>query len=73
MADIKPVFKRISGEWKKQKAYERVNGDWVLISSTDCESDQEYLDAIEAFDDARNAAGADYVSKEITGEDFDAK
>lgn len=33
MADIKPVYKRVSGIWRKQTAYERQGAEWVLIST----------------------------------------
>ncbi|MBO7738751.1 MAG: hypothetical protein J6S18_00110, partial [Oscillospiraceae bacterium] len=32
--DLKPVYKRVSGAWVKKTAYERQNGEWVLISSS---------------------------------------
>ena len=32
-SDLKPVYKRVNGEWVKQTAYERKDGEWVLISS----------------------------------------
>ncbi len=33
--DLKPIYKRINGQWVKQTAYERQNGQWVLISSVE--------------------------------------
>lgn len=30
--DLKPTYKKIKGEWVKQTAYERQNGEWMLIS-----------------------------------------
>lgn len=32
-ADLKPVYKRVSGVWVKKTAYEWQNGEWVLIST----------------------------------------
>ena len=32
MADTKPIYKRVNGEWKKQTAFQRQNGEWVKIS-----------------------------------------
>ena len=31
--DLMPVYKRVNGTWVKQTAYQRQNGEWVLISS----------------------------------------
>ena len=33
MADTKPIYKRVNGEWKKQTAFQRQNGEWVKISN----------------------------------------
>ena len=32
MADLKPIYKRVNGEWVKQTAFQRTNGEWVKIS-----------------------------------------
>lgn len=32
--DLKPVYKRVSGTWVKQTAYNMLSGEWVLISTS---------------------------------------
>ena len=40
--DLKPVYKRVSGAWVKQTAYEMQSGEWVLISRAESGDVDEY-------------------------------
>ncbi len=44
MADTKPIYKRVNGEWKKQTAFQRQNGEWVKISGSET-TELEYIES----------------------------
>lgn len=67
MADLKPIYKRVNGEWVKQTAYLRQNGKWIKISS-----DKETLPAglydanntlLASWDTLVNGYGMDCTAK----------
>ena len=41
MADLKPIYKRVNGEWKKQTAFQKQNGEWVKISNAEDTPEQQ--------------------------------
>ena len=41
MTDLKPIYKRVNGEWKKQTAFQKQNGEWVKISNAEDTPEQQ--------------------------------